>query len=721
MKRQEKRTIFHGLIALAALAIAFSPAGSILAQTEPEPAPLVEITPDNIQDLELLHWFGQGSLNGTVDQTADGKILAALTSSGVALFNIVNGTQIGFIPVGMGPTALAISPDDTTLAIVVNYPTGELGDFMGLPAYNRKIQLYALPDGEEQTGVIEDLGECANSNIWDIAFTPDGKELVFEKKYGVNDEKDVRKFCVASLAAGKVTRSIDQDADASMAISPNGEYAAAYDKQSDHVSIYSTSDFSLVRELSAPKTDWPELLFSHSGRYIATRNLTADEDGRYSIQIWDIQDGREVYNGKPDLEYSQEMGQYDMVTSFEVSQNGNTIYLGTQSGYVEMIAADTGNVEKQLGQFTWTAYSLTGNSGGITSDEISATVETIQLSPDEKTLIASENLTTYGQSGSIHVFELPTGKEKFSFHGSAAGSENLGIAFSPDSSQIAVAGDRDGKVEVYRTRDSQLVMDLVGHTQVVNEVAFSPDGKLIATGSNDNSVRLWDAQTGKSIRTLSSHQGRVTHIAFSPDSAWLVSGADDNSIRRWNAADGQLLETLELGDENWRVDFLDTLNDNISAVYRVSKYPSPHIGFIKEQVLWNTQSGERKDIGSSKISITQFDSGKEMFSGYSDSERVVGKLQADGSMAIAATFRSPYGNGGLSLAATAPNQKLVVSGNGFGLHAWELSGNELNFVGLVAGSELMPEYGNGYLFSPDGKYLAFSSGGVTYLLGVPAQ
>ena len=723
MKEQKKGTIFHGLIVLALFALTFSPAGSILAQTETEPAPLAEITPENIGDLELLHWFGQGSLSGTIAQTADGKILAALTSAGVALFNNANGTQIGFIPVGMSPTALAISPDDTTLAIVVNYPTGELGGFMGLPAYDRKIQLYALPDGETQTGVIEDLGECANSNIWDIAFTPDGKELVFEKKYGSDDK---RIFCRVSVDNGELVDSLEVQPHYtdSMAISPKGGTVAALNKTVDQLTVYDSTDFESLYEFPISTADeYSSLLYAPSGRALAMQSgtETQNEPNRYVLQVWDLASSEVLFSGAPELSFLSEYDQYDMVTSVEISKDAKTIYLGTQFGYVYTLDVETGQLEKLFGPLTWTAYSLTGNPGGATSAELSAMVETVQLSPDEKTIIASENLTTNGQSGSIHIIELPTGKEKFSFHGSAAGSENLGIAFSPDSSQIAVAGAGDGKVEVYRTRDSQLVMDLVGHSQVVNEVAFSPDGKLIATGSDDNSVRLWDAQSGKSIRTLSGHQGRVTHIAFSPDSAWLVTGADDNTIRRWNTADGKLLETRELGDKNWRVYFLDTLNDNASVIYYITKYPSPYIGYIQEQVLWNTQSGESKAIGGSSTYISQFAAGKEMFTGHSNSGRVVGKLQADGSMTIAANFNSPYGNGALSLAAVAPNQRLVVSGNGFGLHAWELSDTGFDFLGLVAATQPMPSYGQEYLFSPDGKYLVFASSSVAYLLGVPAQ
>jgi WD40 repeat protein len=721
MKKRTFRSRAHGLIAIALLLPFLLNVGNVLAQENTSSGTSEEITPENIQNLELLHWFGQGAFSGSLAQQAGGNLMAAITTSGVALLDRESGEQTGFIPIGLEPNALSISPDGSTLAIVVNYPTGELDGFMGLPAYNPQIQLYTLPEGTQKAEVIQDLGECADSNIEDIAFTPDGAELVFEKKYSI--QTDDKKFCLASLAEGKVTRTLDMSENAIMAISPKGDYVAAIEKQSDKVLIYATSDFNLVRELSIPVTDWPELIFSHSGRSIAVRTLTADDQETYSIRIWNLEDGKEIYSGKPALEYSDEMGQNDMITTFEITEDQETVYLGTYFGYVAMLDVKTGELEKQLGPFTWTSYGLTGNPGGVTSYETSATIKTILLSPDEKMLIASEDLTIYGQSGSIHIFQMPAGKEVSVFSGSSAGSESLGIAFSPDSSQIALAGSRDGKVEIYNTGDGQVVMELEGHTLVVNQVMFSPDSKIIATCSDDTTIRLWDAQTGSPIRTLSGHQGRVNRIVFSPDSSWLLSGADDNTLRRWNVVDGKLIETLELGNENWRVDFLDIMNDNASVIYRISKYPSPYIGYIQKQMLWNTQTGDSKAIGGSNTYyITQLASGKELFSGYSyDSGRIVGTLQADGSMAITSSFNSPYGNGALSLPAIAPNHQLVISGNGFGLHAWKLSGNALNFLGLVAADQSVPSYGNEYLFSPDGKYLAYTSGGVAYLMGVKAE
>lgn len=709
-----KKNIFKTGIQLIVVAVLLVPmqmnVGKVIAQAEPGLETLEEITPENIQDLKLLRWIGEGAYTGSLAQQTNGDLIAAATNAGIKLLDKGSGEQIGFIPIGLEPTALSISPDDTTLAVAVNLPTGDLGGFMGLPAYTQQIQLYSLPGGEKKE-VFQDLGECEDSNILAIAFTPDGSELVFEKKYGTqNDEK---KFCVLSIDEGKVVRTKDVPQNTEMEISPQGDFVATVDTQSNtqgsKVLIYSTHDFSLVKELENTQTGYSDLLFSQNGQYVGLTSYEGDQT-IYAFQVWNLEDGKSIFSGSPSTEE-------DIVQAFDMDASDETIILGTQYGYVEILSAETGKLEKQLGPFTWTSYSLTGNPEGATASDQPAAIKNVVLSQDGKSLTISDYLTTYGQSSNIRIFQFPAGDEVVTFKGPSYGSENLEIAFSPDNSQIALVGLQDGKVEIYNIQDGELAMTLTGHTQVVNQAVFSPDGKMIATGSNDNTIRLWNAQTGKLIRIFEGHQGRVNRMAFSPDSTWLVSGADDNTLRRWNTADGELLETLDLGNENWRVEFLDILMDNASVVYRITKYPSPYIGYITKQMIWNTQSGESQSIGGSDISISRLSDDKDLFMGFSTG-RVIGTFQGDGSMKIISTFQSPYGNGALTSLAISPNEKLVVSGNGFGLHAWEFTGEKLDFLGLVAAKEPVPSYGNEYLFSPDGKYLAYTTGGVAYLMGV---
>jgi WD40 repeat protein len=67
-------------------------------------------------------------------------------------------------------------------------------------------------------------------------------------------------------------------------------------------------------------------------------------------------------------------------------------------------------------------------------------------------------------------------------------------------------------------------------------VAFSPDGRLLASGSDDHTVKLWDVETGQEVRTLRGHTDWVWSVAFSPDGRLLASGSGTSTVKLWDVA-----------------------------------------------------------------------------------------------------------------------------------------------------------------------------------------
>jgi WD40 repeat protein len=120
------------------------------------------------------------------------------------------------------------------------------------------------------------------------------------------------------------------------------------------------------------------------------------------------------------------------------------------------------------------------------------------------------------------------------------------VALDPAGETVALAAGDAMNVYEWETRERRF--QALGHTGVITQVAYSPDGAKIATASGDGTARVWDAGDGGFLVALEGHTERVSSVSWTADGAELFTASEDGTVRRWNAATGEALGTVYTHD-----------------------------------------------------------------------------------------------------------------------------------------------------------------------------
>lgn len=336
-----------------------------------------------------------------------------------------------------------------------------------------------------------------------VAISADGRHLLTcsydltAKLWDISSGKEIRTFLGHSKAVMSVVTSAD------------GRYllTGGLDKTAK---LWDVSSGKEIRTFSGHSALVSTVGITADSRYVVTASWDS------TAKLWDISSGEETRTFS---------GHSARINSVAVSADGRYVVTGSSDHTAKLWDLSSGQEIR----------TLTGHTSGINSVAISGDGRYVLTGSDDYTAKMWE--TSSGQQ-IWTISEYSYSDEAFSFEG---------IAISADGQYVATASGMTARL--WRTTNREQVQTFSGHSNSVNAVAISEDGRYAVTGSDRSTAKLWDLRSGQQVRSFSLHSDQVKiygvdAVGITADGRHVVTEGWDNTAKLWDVGSGKIIRTF---------------------------------------------------------------------------------------------------------------------------------------------------------------------------------